>query len=109
MSEIEFESYYVKVQSNCPISTQALGTIINFRWAYAHKLVYLYTKVLVEIHSSHIKGLSTTKLHGIVVMILGWHVQGPGFKPRPDHLKLLLHNSWAEFDERNAEKRREKA
>ena len=27
-------------------------------------------------------------------MILGWHVQGPGFKPRPDHLKLLLHNSW---------------
>ena len=109
MSEIEFESYYVKVQSNCPISTQALGTIINFRGAYAHKLVYLYTKVLVEIHSSHIKGLSTTKLHGIVVMILGWHVQGPGFKPRPDHLKLLLHNSWAEFDERNAEKRREKA
>ena len=95
MSEIEFESYYVKVQSNRPISTQALGTIINFRGAYAHKLVYLYTKVLVEIHSSHIKGLSTTKLHGIVVMILGWHIQGPGFKPRQDQLKLLLHNSWA--------------
>ena len=49
-----------------------------------------YTVVHVDVHTRRITCLSTTKLHGIVVMVLGWHAKGPGFKP---HLKLLLHNS----------------
>ena len=57
------------------------------------KMVLLYCILLVDIHSSHIIGPATTKLRGIVVMMLDWHAEGPGFKFRPDHLKLLLHKS----------------
>ena len=47
-----------------------------------------YTVVHDDIHRRRITCLSTTKLHGIVVMMLSWHAKGSGFKP---HLKLLLH------------------
>ena len=47
-----------------------------------------YTVVHVDIHRRRITCLATTKLSGIVVMMLGWHAKGPGFKP---HLKLMLH------------------
>ena len=47
-----------------------------------------FTVVHVDIHKRQITCHVTTKLHGIVVMMLGWHAKGPGFKP---HLKLLLH------------------
>ena len=49
-----------------------------------------YTVVHVDIHTRRITCHATTKLHGIVVMMLSWHAKGSGtgFKP---HLKLLLH------------------
>ena len=58
--------------------------------------------VQVEIQKSHIAGPAATKLHGLVVMMLGWHAEGPGFKSRSDPLKLLHHNSRAPSIGRNA-------
>ena len=52
-----------------------------------------YTVVHVDIYRRRITCLAITKLCGIVVMMLGWHAKGPGFKP---HMKLLLHNSTCE-------------
>ena len=40
-----------------------------------------YTVVHVDIHRRRITCLATTKLRGIVVMMLSWHAKGPGFKP----------------------------
>ena len=58
--------------------------------------------VQVEIQKSHIAGSAATKFHGLVVMVLGWHADGPGFKSRSDPLKLLHHNSRAPSIGRNA-------
>ena len=58
--------------------------------------------VQVEIQKSHIAGLAATKLHGLVVMMLGWHAKGPGFESCADPIKLLLHKSWAPSIGRNS-------
>jgi len=58
--------------------------------------------VQAEIQGGHIASPAATKLHGLVVMMLGWHAKGPGFESRSDPMKLLLHKSWAPSIGRNA-------
>ena len=66
--------------------------------------------VQAEIQSSYVARPAATRLHGLVVMMLGWHAEGPGFESRSDPLKLLPRNSWAPSIGRNVKvkKRREK-
>ena len=66
--------------------------------------------VQVEIQDSHIESLAATKLHGLVVMMLGWHAKGPGFESRSDLLKLFASQILGALyrTKRKEKKRREK-
>ena len=57
--------------------------------------------VQAEIETSYMASFTAIRLHGLVVMMLGWHAEGPGFESRSGPLKLLPRNSWAPSIGRN--------